>query len=572
MLSDTYKRERYPFVNDTQNMGVETLLLRAKSRGYTHCVGWVPVKVSSSMAVYEASLRRIDTVYGHFFYPHALDWFTKKPLRFFREAFGKADSLGMVFIPSIAGVADGGGVAWSGLHPALDAGRAAPDLILNSYKNPDEWKGDTSYSTPFADDGPDGFDAHFREYLQRIKREYDEFYYDAACRRDRVHPKTLPYIYLSYDENYAGARDPVTGGMLPLRDSAGSPCFFPPPYESVLYTHKVLLLGQGNPHDRRFCDSVAAENGGDYADAVRKLYAYSLWKRAKQIHDVFGPSTRMIICGMMFDPQFGGATPWQIYHENTDKNSTNRYEHVVLSPRGECGVLDLPGLDNARKEFVRRRVILAPWYYSTDKFEGADPPPLSCAGGAPFSRYYGHSLTYRYIKEKGFRFAPISTLEIPRGDSCFFASNFDALKNTMLGVINPAFKGFAVGFIAITFPCVFEDSCRLRCRCGELAANGYWHNTRNRYDPVQPKEYFTLEYMADFAEGKWPPLLVVKTAASARPHGKSVIRDTSATVAGALAKAEPGDTVEVYGFSTKASLRWGDSAARRGITVILKGN
>jgi hypothetical protein len=585
MLSDTYKREGFHSVRDTQNMGVETLLLRAKSRGYTHCIGWVPVRVASSIAAYDASIKKTDTVYGHFFYPDALDWLTKKPLRFFCEAFRKADSLGMIFVPSVAGVADRGGVAWSGLHPALDSSRQAPEIILNSYKNPDEWKGDTSYSTPFADDGPDGFDAHFREYLQRIKLEYDEYYYDTGCRQEKVHPKALPYIYLSYDENYAGARDPLTGRILPLRDSAGRPCYFPAPYESVLYTYKVLLLGQRNPHDRRFCYSVAAANGGDYADAVRKLYAYSLWKRAKQIHDVFGPSTRMIISGMMFDPQFGGATPWQTYHKNADKNSPNEYVHVVLSPDGGHGVLDLPGLDKARKKFVRRRVILAPWYYSTDKFEGADPPPphFDRHVSPAFSRNYDHSSTYRYYKSKGFRFMPISTLEVPQGDSCFFTSNFDALRNTLLGVMSPEFKGYAAGFIAVMFPCFFEDTmvcprredtCRScgRCRCGRLFENGYWYNSKTRYDPGQPKEYLTLEYMADFADGKWPPIAVVKTAASTRPHGKSVIRDTSATIEGALAKAWPGDTVEICGFSTTALIRWQDRAARRGVTLAVKGN
>ena len=56
------------------------------------------------------------------------------------------------------------------------------------------------------------------------------------------------------------------------------------------------------------------------------------------------------------------------------------------------------------------------------------------------------------------------------------------------------------------------------------------------------------------------------------PHGKSVVRDTSATVEGALAKACPGDTVELFGFSGTASVRWQDRAARRGVTLTVKGN
>jgi len=585
MLSDTYKREGYLSVRDTQNLGIKNLMLRAKSRGYTHCLGLVPVTVPACIPAWNAAAKRVDTLYGSFFYPDALDWFTRRPLRFFREAFRKADSLGMVFIPSVAGVADAGGAAWSGLHPALDSARHAPEIVLNSFKGPVDWKGETRYSTPFADDGPDGFDRHFKEYLQRIRLEYDEF---IALDTPRVHPAVLPCIFLSYDENYAVARDPLTGGMLPLRDSSGRPCFFPSPYESTLYTHKVLLLGQDNPFDRRFCDNVCAINGNDFADAIRRLYAYSLWKRATQINEVFGSSTKLIISGMMFDPQFGGATPWQTYHKSAVGINHNEYDHVVLSPGDKSGVLDLPGLNKAQKEFVRQRVILAPWCYSTDKFEGIDPPP-PCPGkdGAPtFSRYYDHTLTYRYFKSKGFGFAPMSTLEIPPGDSCFYASNFDALKNAMHGTMKPEFDGFAHGFIAVFFPCVFEDTARCppredtcrtcsRCRCGRLFENGYWYNSKDRYDTGQPKEYFTLEYMANFASGTWPPLAVVKTAASARPHGKSVIRDTSATIEGALAKAEPGDTVDVLTrekIPGMEAARLNDTAAKRGIMLNLKGN
>jgi hypothetical protein len=578
LLSDTYKREGYyPSVRDTQDLGIESLLLRAKSRGYTHCLGLVPVTVPASISAWNGAVKRADTIYGSFFYPDALDWFTKRPPRFFREAFRKADSLGMIFIPLVASVADGGGAAWSALHPALDSNHHAAEILLNSYKGP---SGVTSYSTPFADDGPDGFDRHFEEYLKRIQLEYGEFIADGS---PKVHPAALPCIFLSYDENYAVARDSLTGGMLPLRDSSGKPCFFPNPNGSMLYTHKVLLLGQDNPFDRRFCDSVCAINGNDCADAIRRLYAFSLWKRARQINEVFGPSTKLIISGMMFDPQFGGATPWQTYHKSTDKNSPNEYDHAVLSPNEGHDVLDLPGLDDAQKAFVRQRVILAPWYYSTDRFEGTDPPPphFDRSGSPAFSRYYDHMLTYRYFKSKGFAFAPYSTLEIPTGDSCFFASNFDAMKNTMISITNPEFDGFALGFIAVIFPCFFEgtavcagreDTCRTcsRCRCGWLPENGYWYNSKDRYDKGQPREYSTLEYMVNFIDGTWPPLAVVKTAALARPHGKSVIRDTSASVEGALAKAEPGDTVEVFSrqaFSGRETARWNAAAVKYSVSV-----
>jgi hypothetical protein len=585
MLSDTYKREGYHSVRDTQDLGIENLLLRAKSRGYTQCLGLVPITVPASIPAWNASAKKVDTIDGHFFYPDALDWYTKRPLRFFRESFAKADSLGMIFIPSVAGVADAGGAAWSGLHPALDSVRQAPAIVLNSYKGPVDWKGETGYSTPFADDGHDGFDRHFKEYLQRIKLEYDEF---IKLGTPKVHPAALPYIFLSYDENYAVARDSLNGGMLPLKDSSGKPCFFPGPYGSTLYTHKVLLLGQDNPFDQRFCDSVCAINGNDIADAIRRLYAYSLWKRARQINEVFGPSTRLIISGMMFDPQFGGATPWQTYHKSADKNNSNEYDHVVLSPGDKSGVLDLPGLDKTQKEFVRQRMILAPWCYSTDKFEGIDPPPpyLGSRGAQVFSRYYDHTLTYRYFKSKGFGFAPMSTLGIPPGDSCFYSSNLDALKNAMLGIMKPEFDGFAQGFIAVFFPCASEgtaqcppreDTCQTcqRCRCGRLFENRYWYNSKDRYDPGQPKEYFTLEYMADFADGTFPSLAVVKTAALARPHGKSVIRDTSTTIEGALAKAESGDTVVFYGeekIAGREASRLNGMAAQRGIMLKEKGN
>lgn len=579
ILSDSYKREGYTSIRDTQDLGIENLLLRARSCGYTHCLGLVPVQVAASIIAHDAAAKTTDTFYGNFFYPDALDWFTKRPLRFFREAFRKADSLGIIFIPSVAGVADGGGAAWSGLHPALDPARPAPEIVLNSYKEPVDCKGVIRSSTPYADDGPNGFDRHFKEYLQRIKLEYDEF---TAQDSPRVHPSSLPYVYLSYDENYAVAQDPLTGGMLPLKDSSGRPCYFPAPFESTLYTHKVLLLGQDNPYDRRFCDSVCAINGNDFPDAVRRLYVFSIWKRARQIDEVFGPSTDLIITGMMFDPQFGGATPWQTYHKSAAGTGHNEYDHAVLSPGSGSGVLDLPGLDKARQEFVRKRVILAPWCYTTDKFEGLDPPPLF-PGDPAFNRYYDHSLTYRYFKSKGFRFAPISTLEVPPGDSNFYASNFEALNNTMLGIKRPEFDHFASGFIAVPFPCVFEDpevcprredTCRTctRCRCGWLFENGFWYNSMEQYDPRQPKEYYTLEFMANFAGGIWPPLAVVKTT---RLHGKSVIRDTSATIEGAFNKALPGDTVEVFGmkdWDAGELIRWKDMAAQRNFTLKMEGN
>jgi hypothetical protein len=577
MLSDTYRREGFTSIRDTRDLGIENLLVRAKSSGCRFAIGLVSIKVSASIVSHAMTSGKTDTLYGSFFYPDALDWFSKRPLRFFREAFRKADSIGIIFIPSVAGVADRGGAAWSDLHPALDSAHPAPDIVVNAYLEPVDWKGETRYSTPFADDGKNGFDGHFKEYLQRIKLEYDEFVLHDA---PKVHPASLPCIYLSYDENYAIARDTLTGSMLPLRDNAGKPVHFQPPYESILYTHKVLLLGQNNPFDRRFCDSVCAINGNDISDALRRLYAWSLWKRAKQVHDVFGPLTKLIVSGMMFDPQFGGATPWQTFHRSADRKNHNTYDHVVLSPRDGNGVLDLPGLDSFQKEFVRQRVVLAPWFYSIDRFDGADPPPsLSFDTGARVNRMrYEHAATYRYFKSKGFRFIPVSTLEIPAGDSCFYASNFDALINTARSAMHPEFRGFAEGFIAIMFPCFFddtsvcprhEDTC-CRCRCGQLPENGYWYNAKGWNDPHQPREYYTLEYMANLADGVWPPVAVVKTAASARPHGKSVVRAVAATVDSALVKAMTGDTVEMYGMTghgTGVKGRWKDSAARRGITL-----
>jgi hypothetical protein len=113
-----------------------------------------------------------------------------------------------------------------------------------------------------------------------------------------------------------------------------------------------------------------------------------------------------------------------------------------------------------------------------------------------------------------------------------------------------------------------------KCRCGRLFENGYWYNSKEWYDKAQPKEYYTLEHMANFAEGVRPKFAVVKTAASARPHGKSVIREVSATVENALKKAEQGDTIEFFGMSGRGageSNRWKDSAEKRGVTIKLKG-
>jgi hypothetical protein len=60
--------------------------------------GSMPVKVSSAVLAYDTAADSVVTMYGGFFYPHALDWNTKQPLRYIREMFRKTDSLGMVLI------------------------------------------------------------------------------------------------------------------------------------------------------------------------------------------------------------------------------------------------------------------------------------------------------------------------------------------------------------------------------------------------------------------------------------------------------------------------------------------
>jgi len=132
MLSDTFKWEGYPNVQDTQNLGTEKLLDRAWNQGYRYAIGTVPAAVASCIDTFNTTTYTVDTAYGTFFYPDAMDWFSKQPLRFFREAFRKADSLRMIFIPSIKGIADGGGAEWSNLHPRRDSLRPAPEIVLNS--------------------------------------------------------------------------------------------------------------------------------------------------------------------------------------------------------------------------------------------------------------------------------------------------------------------------------------------------------------------------------------------------------------------------------------------------------
>lgn len=562
-LSESYKAKINKTVSkcDSANVGYETLLLRASHRGYRYVIGNVPVKEDGVCHVW---MNGNDTVIqGSFFYPHLLDPMTNKPFCYFREMFRKADSLGMILIPELPIPGN-----WSNLHPALSINHPAADIVMNSYKNSDEFGGTVVYSPPFADNGPHGLHTHLKEYLQRIKDEYDAFYNDSGNTgyKPKVHPKTLPYIYYYEDENYAIARDSQTGAMKPLVNNRKKPFRYPKKYPDdtnppQVYIHQVLMLGQNNPWDRHFCDSIASTNGGDYSDAIRKLYAYSIWKRAAQIREVFcnsaGPetATQMIIGGMMYDPQFGGATPWQTYHTNS--NDPNGYDHVILSPDdGKKGdVLDLPGLNKRQRNLIRHTVIIAVWYYTTDKASGgANPgPPYPNDYPGKFVWHYDHRMTHHYLQKKGFRFIPILTLTIPRGEDSFTAYFFDGLRNTMESLMRPEFRTSALGFCAAWWPCGSEPVCAASgecgqtgpCRCGRLPYNMFWQNSKP-WDSTaeQPKEFCAMEYIMNFANGNWPPLVEVKTAAT--PITPGMIRILCRSIEDGLESAHSGDTVEVW--------------------------
>jgi hypothetical protein len=130
-LSDIYKQYLKEIIPecDSPDVGFENLLLRAKAQGYTYAVAGVPVK---EVGYCHAWINGKDSlIYGSFFYPHLLDRNTQQPVRYFREAFKKADSLGMILIPLIFVACQLDGI-WSNLHPRLDSTDSAANIVLNS--------------------------------------------------------------------------------------------------------------------------------------------------------------------------------------------------------------------------------------------------------------------------------------------------------------------------------------------------------------------------------------------------------------------------------------------------------
>ena len=373
-----------------------------------------------------------------------------------------------------------------------------------------------------------------------------------------------PFISYYEDENQA-----VSQNLLGIKYNNIDYYTYPPPHKSDNYIPRVLMLGQNNSYDTNFCNNAYANNGNDFPDAIRRLHAYALWKRASIMNEVFydssypGATTQMIIGGQMYDPQFGGGKLYETYKNNPGDIYNGKY-YVMLSPNDTVkkdDVLDLPGLNTAQQALVRQSVILSPWYYGTGKW-GAEPGPPYPGNydTTTFTWYYDHALTYRYFMNKGFRFTPQSALLIPKvpdsasfdpADTGFYASTFDGLRNTMESLMRPEFNGYAVGYSALFFTCAYEDtpscpsktcgSCN-KCRCGWLNANGYWYNSRTSlYD--EPKEFLSIEYMHRFASGAWPPLVEVKTAST--PQNPSTIRALCAAIEDGLDSAHSGDTVEV---------------------------
>jgi hypothetical protein len=477
------------FIKRHPQASIDKLLARAKSAGYTHLI------VNFEIQVFSEGTKVSGDEFV--FYPFARfkeDW-PDGAYHQYKEAFEKAASMGFILIPHIEMATSrcsrktNPGSGWDDLHPAMvngkpcDSDGRASTIILNQYGG----RG----STPFADDGHQGFAEHLHELYATIKKEYE-----AADPR----PASLPFINLSFDENEAAALDPKTGSMWFTQ------------VRNKQYLNPVLLLGQTNPFDQTFlqkCIDREVFRGRPLATAVKiaisTLYVYRIEQELAAVEKTFGPSTGLMIGGYMFDPQTGGGESYFSAYNPTSKfvpqpgtkgPDIMHNVRVALALKDGYDVLDLPGASNP--DVIRKNTILIPWWYFTYRrvlSNGLQPD-------------YDPSISFAYFTSKGFRFAFMSTLTSFENETSPRAATVDIMQKSLNALGSKAYSGKAYGFVAAWWPCfshrhgeagthALGDSS---CRCGAFNINLHWHNDKDAYD--QPFEYNTLEYMMWYAQGK----------------------------------------------------------------------
>jgi hypothetical protein len=481
------------FIKRHPEASIGNLLERAKKAGYTHLI------VNFDPQVWTENPSSGDE---HAFYKHAR-WTGAWPLgwpdgryHLYKEVFETAATAGFIIIPHIevwtnrCGRAIYPTVGWDDLHPAAIDGKkndidSLPSaIVLNRYNG--------FASTPLADDGPQGFIEHLREFYRTLKEEYD-----AADPR----PPAIPAVYLSFDEPQAPAVDPETGGEW-VTHPRGKP-----------YHHLVLLLGQDNPYDQAFLQKVIDREtaGGKPVEravktAIATLYAYRIEEELREIRQVFGPATNLMIGGYLFDPQAGGGESFvTAYHPKTrfvpavDSNNVPDIRgniRVLLSGGDSCDVLDLPGVKDPA--IVRNGVIVVPYWYFTYRNLLRDGT----------QKNYEPALTFDFLKKKGFSFVFMSTLTSFGDETSPTALTVDAMKNNLIALGSTQYNGMAKGFVAAWWPCMGHLHGRpgshapgdSSCRCGAFNYNMNWHDDKDAYD--QPFEYNTLEYLMWYARGK----------------------------------------------------------------------
>ena len=455
----------------------DSLLKRLQSNGYNYVVA------SGTVAEYD-DLKLRESV----FYPTAMHVFPdgqKKVWETFREAFVKAWKYKLMLIPSFT-VSTQYGSDWACL-PEIAMNHGSAKRCGNDNCGKDAW------CTPLADDSTrphwKGFDAYFGEIIARVREEYIMAHgmhpYDTLAEY-RYHdslsgaPDFLPYILLSYDENWwidtisgGGYRRYLLPGMQQLRPSSGGAI-----------------------------DSEYICQFKDKAMGVKCLYAYNIYKRAKTaIDSSFPGKTKVMILAEMFDPEYYGGVPYHFFLNNDN-------ETVKLAAREgrNMDVLDFPDtagmlfkgrkvnyLPAAGRQWIKDNVIMNIWYYTM----------RSWLDDSTSRSVYNAATAMTYFVDRGFKICSWSAVDVPKDSS---AISGDALMRAgLLTETACTLSNRYLGYFADWYPCNNEASNNclvpncIKCRCqnGSMEKNlwvvKYWNCKKPRNQ--QPLEYSIIEYL-----------------------------------------------------------------------------
>ena len=455
----------------------DSLLKRLQVNGYNYVVA------SGSVSEYDDLIHN-DSV----FYPTARHTFPNgqtKVWETYREAFIKAWKYRLLLIPSFT-VSTQYGADWSVLSEiAMNHTRAKPCGNGNCGKE--------TWCTPLADDTTKpnwkGFNAYFGELIARVREEYKmargRHPYDTLSGylyRDSMPgaPDFLPYILLSYDENWwidtisgGGYRRYLLPGIHQLRSPSGAPI-----------------------------DSEYICQFKDKAMGMKCLYAYNIYKRAKTAIDSSFPGrTKVMVLAEMFDPEYYGGIPYHLFRDNT-----NETVKLAANVGRNSDVLDLPDtagrllknstvnyFPSTARKWIKDNIIMNVWYYNM----------RSWLDDSTSKSVYNAVTAMKYFTERGFNICSWSAIDVPNDSS---AISVDALMRTkLLTRTARTFSNRYLGYFADWYPCNNEatNNCLvpngIKCRCQDASTEKnlwvvkYWNCKKPRNQ--QPLEYSIIEYL-----------------------------------------------------------------------------